>query len=162
MKLASGTARVAEMLKKELTVGLGTDGCASNNNLDLFKEMDTAAKLDKVRTLDPVNMGAMTVLKMATVWGAKVLGLDKEIGTIEVGKKADLITIDLAKPHLVPLYNPYSHLVYAANGADVKNVFINGRLVMKDRRLLTLNEEAIMAKVCQIAERIRHSLATPA
>jgi len=108
MKLASGIARVSEMVRKGLVVGLGTDGCASNNNLDLFKEMDTAAKLGKVGTLDPVNMGATTVLKMATIWGAEVLGLEKEIGTIEVGKKADIITIDLRKPHLTPLQS-YVH-----------------------------------------------------
>jgi 5-methylthioadenosine/S-adenosylhomocysteine deaminase len=155
MKLASGMARVTELVKKGIAIGLGTDGCASNNNLDLFKEMDTAAKLDKVRTLDPVNMGATTVLKMATVWGAKVLGLEKEIGTIEVGKKADLITIDLEKPHLVPLYNPLSTIVYSASGSDVKDVIVNGRVLMKDRAFTALDAEEVMAKVREISERIR-------
>ncbi len=155
MKLASGMARVSEMVKKGLAVGLGTDGCASNNNLDLFKEMDTAAKLGKVRTLDPVNMGAVTVLKMATVWGAKVLGLEREIGTLEVGKKADIITIDLRKPHLVPLYNPESTIVYSASGADVKDVIVNGRMLMKDRTFTALDAEEVMAKVREISEKIR-------
>jgi len=155
MKLASGMARVSEMLKRGIIVGLGTDGCASNNNLDLFEEMDTAAKLSKVRTLDPVNMGAATVLKMATVWGAKVLGLEKQIGTIEVGKKADIITIDLRKPHLVPLYNPVSTIVYSANGSDVKDVIVNGRVLMKDRTFTALDAEEVMHKVREISEKIR-------
>jgi 5-methylthioadenosine/S-adenosylhomocysteine deaminase len=155
MKLASGMARVSEMVKKGVVLGLGTDGCASNNNLDLFKEMDMAAKLSKVRTLDPVNMGAATVLKMATVWGAKVLGLEKEIGTIEVGKKADIITVDLRKPHLVPLYNPLSTIVYSASGADVKDVVVNGKVLMKDRNFTALDAEEVMAKVREISEKIR-------
>jgi len=155
MKLASGMARVSEMVKKGLVVGLGTDGCASNNNLDLFKEMDTAAKLGKVATLDPVNMGAATVLKMATIWGARLLGLEKEIGTIEVGKKADIITIDLKKPHLVPLYNPKSTIVYSASGSDVKDVIVNGRVLMKDRTFTALDAEEVMAKVREIGEKIR-------
>ncbi|HSO79851.1 MAG TPA: amidohydrolase [Chromatiaceae bacterium] len=162
MKLASGCAPVSRMLEAGIEVGLGTDGCASNNSLDMFREMNTAAKLEKVIHADPALMPAPTVDAMATRAGARVLGMDQVTGVLKPGLKADLIMIDLQSPHLTPLYHPYSHLVYAANGADVKNVFINGRLVMKDRRLLTLNEEAIMAKVCQIAERIRHSLETPA
>ena len=162
MKLASGCAPVSRMLKAGIGVGLGTDGCASNNSLDMFREMNTAAKLEKVVHSDPTLMPAPTVVAMATREGARVLGMDQMTGSLQPGLKADLIMIDLQSPHLTPLYNPYSHLVYAANGADVKNVFINGRLVMKDRRLLTLNEEAIMAKVCRIAERIRHSLDAPA
>jgi 5-methylthioadenosine/S-adenosylhomocysteine deaminase len=155
MKLASGVARVAEMLRKGLVVGLGTDGCASNNNLDLFKEMDTAAKLGKVTTLDPVNMGATTVLKMATIWGAEVLGLEKEIGTIEVGKRADIITIDLRKPHLTPLYNPMSTIVYSASGSDVRDVIVSGRVLMKDRAFTGLDSEEVMAKVHEISAKIR-------
>jgi 5-methylthioadenosine/S-adenosylhomocysteine deaminase len=154
MKLASGAARVTDMVKKGIVVGLGTDGCASNNNLDLFKEMDMAAKLSKVRTLDPVNIGAAAVLNMATVWGAKVLGLEKEIGTIEVGKKADIITLDLRKPHLVPLYNPLSTIVYSASGADVKDVIVNGRVLMKDRAFTALDAEEVMAKVREISRNI--------
>ena len=106
--------------------------------------MDVAAKLDKVFTLDPMNMDAWTVLRMATSWGAKVLGFEKEIGTIEVGKKADLIVIDLDRPHLVPLYHPASTLVYAANGSDVRDVIVNGRILMRDRILQTLDVERAM------------------
>jgi 5-methylthioadenosine/S-adenosylhomocysteine deaminase len=155
MKLASGMARVTEMLKKGIVLGLGTDGCASNNDLDLFREMDTAAKLSKVRTLDPVTLGAATVLKMATVWGAEVLGLEQEIGTIEAGKKADIITVDLEKPHLVPLYNPLSTIVYSASGADVKDVIVNGKVLMKDRAFTALDAEEVMARVREISGKIR-------
>ena len=157
MKLASGCAPVSRMLKAGIGVGLGTDGCASNNSLDMFREMNTAAKLEKVVNSDPTLMPAPTVVAMATREGAHVLGMDQLTGSLKPGMKADLIMIDLQSPHLTPLYNPYSHLVYAANGADVKSVFINGKMVMKDRCLLTLNEEAIMAKVCRIAERISKS-----
>jgi 5-methylthioadenosine/S-adenosylhomocysteine deaminase len=100
-------------------------------------------------------MGATTVLKMATIWGAEVLGLEKEIGTIEVGKKADIITIDLRKPHLVPLYNPMSTIVYSASGSDVKDVIVNGRVLMKDRALTGLDAEEVMAKVREISDKIR-------
>ena len=155
MKLASGAAKTSQMLKMGLKVALGTDGCASNNNLDLFQEMGTAAKLDKVFTSNPVNMDAATVLKMATVWGAEVLGLERDIGTIEIGKKADIIIIDLEKPHLVPLYNPFSTLVYSANGADVRDVIINGRILMRDRKFQTIDTEEIMAEVKSISERIK-------
>jgi 5-methylthioadenosine/S-adenosylhomocysteine deaminase len=158
MKLASGVAPVPAMLAAGITVGLGTDGCASNNNLDMFGEMNMAAKLHKVNSLDPTVMDAGTVLRMATVGGAKALSLEKKIGTLSSGKKADLIIIDLNKPHLTPLYHEYSHLVYAAGGADVDTVMINGRLVMKNRRLLTLDEHEIMAQVMRIAGSIKKSL----
>jgi 5-methylthioadenosine/S-adenosylhomocysteine deaminase len=158
MKLASGAAKTSQMLKMGLKVALGTDGCASNNNLDLFQEMGTAAKLDKVFTSNPVNMDAATVLKMATIWGAEVLGLEKDIGTIEVGKKADIIIIDLEKPHLVPLYNPFSSLVYSANGADVRDVIIDGRIIMRDRKFQTIDTDETMAEVRSISERIKRTL----
>ena len=158
MKLASGVAPVPDMLRHGLTVGLGTDGCASNNNLDLFQEMDTAAKLHKVHRLDPTVMNAETVLKMATREGAKALGMGHLTGCLKPGMKADLILLGLDKPHLTPLYSPYSHLVYAANGSDVDTVFINGRPVMENRRLLTIDEEQAMARVRDIAARVRKSL----
>lgn len=154
MKLASGVARVPEMLARGLRPGLGTDGCASNNDLDLFREMDTAAKLSKVFTMDPTSLSASTVLKMATAWGAEVLGLEKEIGTLEKGKKADIIVLDLWSPHLVPLYHPVSTLVYSASGSDVRHVMVNGRLILKDRRFLTLDPEEIMARVQEISRGI--------
>lgn len=147
MKLASGVAPVPELLARGVTVGLGTDGCASNNNLDLFREMDSAAKLHKVHRLDPTAMPARVVLEMATLGGAKVLGLEKEIGSLEVGKKADIIILDLLRPHLRPMYNIVSNLVYSAAGADVRDVIIDGRLVMQDRKLLTIDEETVLQKV---------------
>ncbi|MGD8983825.1 MAG: amidohydrolase [Desulfobacteraceae bacterium] len=154
MKLSSGVARVSEMVRLGLTVGLGTDGCASNNNLDMFQEMDSAAKLGKVSTLDPVNMDATTVLKMVTSWGASLLGLEKEIGTIEVDKKADIIVVDLNSPHSVPLYNPLSTIVYSASGADVRDVIVNGRILMKDRTFLTLDPDEIMDRVTAFGREI--------
>jgi 5-methylthioadenosine/S-adenosylhomocysteine deaminase len=147
MKLASGIAPIPDMLAKKVTVGLGTDGCASNNNLDLFAEMDTAAKLHKINTMDTTVMDASTVLRMATIEGAKALGLGDLVGSLELGKKADIIVMDTNKPHLTPLYNPISHLVYAARGNDVSHSIINGRLVMEERRLLTLDLFEIMEKV---------------
>jgi len=159
MKLASGIAPVPDMIAKGITVGLGTDGCASNNNLDLFGEMDMAAKLHKVNNLDPTVMNAQTLVKMATIDGAKVLGLEKITGSLEVGKRADLIVIDTNKPHLVPMYNPYSHLVYAASGHDVTHSIIDGNIVMEDRRLLTLDVEDIIErskeKSCKVKEWVK-------
>jgi 5-methylthioadenosine/S-adenosylhomocysteine deaminase len=158
MKLASGVAPITKMLKKGITVGLGTDGCASNNNLDMFQEMDTAAKLEKAVRLDPTVMSARTVLRMATCDGAKVLGLDRSVGTLAVGKRADICIVDMDKPHLTPLYDEYSHLTYAVSGSDVDTVLINGTLVMQGRRLLTIDEREAMRRVNAIAVRIRKSL----
>ena len=146
MKLASGIAPVPEMIAGGVTVGLGTDGCASNNNLDLFTEMDMAAKLHKIRTMDPTVMDARTVLKMATIEGAKALGISNITGSLEIGKKADIIIVDMDKPHLTPLYNPYSQLVYAARGNDVCHSIINGRVVMEDRNLILINLDEIIAR----------------
>ncbi|MBW1701408.1 MAG: amidohydrolase [Deltaproteobacteria bacterium] len=146
MKLASGISPVSELIASGVTVGLGTDGCASNNNLDLFTEMDTAAKLHKIETMDPTVLDAVTVLKMATIEGAKALGLEDITGSIEVGKKADIIIVDTNKPHLTPMYNPYSHIVYAARGNDVSHSIINGQLVMEDRKLLIVDVDEIMSR----------------
>jgi 5-methylthioadenosine/S-adenosylhomocysteine deaminase len=158
MKLASGVAPIPELMSRGIAVGLGTDGCASNNNLDMFQEMDTAAKIHKVYRRDPTVMNAREVVEMATIGSARVLGLNDKVGTLEVGKKADLIIIDMDKPHLTPLYNIYSHLVYAVNGADVTTAIINGKLVMKDRRLLTIDEDEVKEKVRQIALRVKGGL----
>ena len=146
MKLASGIAPIPDMLHMGMTIGLGTDGCASNNNLDLFTEMDMAAKLHKLGTMDATAMDAATVLKMATIEGAKTLGLEAITGSLEEGKKADIIIVDVKKPHLTPMYNPYSHLVYAARGNDVSHSIINGELLMEGRKLLGLAIEEIMEK----------------
>jgi 5-methylthioadenosine/S-adenosylhomocysteine deaminase len=158
MKLASGVAPVSRMLEAGIVVGLGTDGCASNNNLDLFQEMDTAAKLEKSVRLDPTIMPARTVLRMATCDGAKVLGLDHLVGSIRSGMKADLLMINLDKPHLTPMYSEYSHLVYVVNGSDVDTVFINGKLVMENRNLLTIDVREAMARVRRIAQRVKRSM----
>jgi 5-methylthioadenosine/S-adenosylhomocysteine deaminase len=155
MKLASGAAGISRMIELGVSVGLGTDGAASNNDLDLFREMDTAAKLGKVCTLNPTSMDAGTVLKMATSWGAKVLGLAEEIGTLEVGKKADVIVVDARSPHLRPLYNPLSSLVYSANGGDVKDVIVDGKVLMRDRKMTELDGEEIMARVREISSGIK-------
>jgi 5-methylthioadenosine/S-adenosylhomocysteine deaminase len=154
MKLASGVAPVPKLLNAGICVGLGTDGCASNNDLDLFLEMDTVAKLHKAKTLDPTAMDARTVLKMATSQSARALGLDQFIGSLEAGKKADLIVIDTNKPHLTPMYNPVSHLVYAARGSDVTTSIINGTVVMEDRKLKSLDLKKVMDDVNKIAKEI--------
>jgi len=154
MKLASGVAPIPCLLKEGICVGLGTDGCASNNDLDLFLEMDTVAKLHKVKTLDPTAMDARTVLRMATIQGARALGLDESIGSLEKGKKADLIIIDTHKPHLTPMYNPVSHLVYAAMGSDVRTSIINGAIVMEDGHLKTINLKSVMNNITGIAQEI--------
>jgi 5-methylthioadenosine/S-adenosylhomocysteine deaminase len=146
MKLASGISPVSQLIASGITVGLGTDGCASNNNLDLFTEMDTAAKLHKIETMDPTVLDAVTVLKMATIEGARTLGLEDITGSIEVGKKADIIIVDTNKPHLTPMYNPYSHIVYSARGNDVSHSIINGQLVMEDRKLLTFDLDEILSR----------------
>jgi 5-methylthioadenosine/S-adenosylhomocysteine deaminase len=151
MKLASGIAPVADLLRRGVPVGLGTDGCASNNNLDLIQEMDTAAKLQKVHTMDPTVLSAPAALSLATRGGAKVLGLDGVVGALAPGLKGDLIVIDLDQPHLTPLYDPYSHLVYAATGADVQTVLVNGRIVVQDRRILSFDLEETLAKARELA-----------
>jgi 5-methylthioadenosine/S-adenosylhomocysteine deaminase len=155
MKLASGIAPVQQMITAGLSVGLGTDGSASNNNVDMFGEMNSAAKLHKVNTLDPTALPAETVLEMATIGGARVLGAANEIGSLEPGKKADLIVLDMNQPHLTPLYNIPSHMVYAARGADVIHSVINGKVVMQNRKLKTLDEKAILADMISMGEQIK-------
>lgn len=154
LKLASGVSPVPRMIEQGVVVGLGTDGCASNNDLDLFGEMDVAAKLHKGHMLDPTVLDVETVVRMATIEGARVLGLDHEIGSLEIGKQADLIMIDLNKPHLVPMYRPESHLVYAVKGADVRDVMIAGQWVVKDRKLKTLDIDAVMQQANEMGTTI--------
>ena len=158
MKLASGVAPVPEMLKQDLPVGLGTDGAASNNDLNLWEEMDTAAKLHKLFSNDPKVVSAEEAFEMATLRGARALHLEKEIGSIEKGKRADLAVVDLDDLNQTPFYNIYSDLVYAAKAGDVRTVIIEGRVIMRDRRLLTLNEETIKADARRYRERIIRSL----
>ena len=155
MKLASGIAPVVDFLDAGITVGIGTDGCASNNNLDLFQEMDLMAKLHKVKTHDPTAMNAETVLKMATIGGASAIGLDAKIGSLEVNKSADIIIIDAEKPHLVPMYSPASHIVYTARGSDVRDVMIGGKMIMRDRILLTIDLDDILERMIRLGKEIK-------
>jgi 5-methylthioadenosine/S-adenosylhomocysteine deaminase len=159
MKLASGVAPVVKMLALGLAVGLGTDGPAgSNNDFNMMEEMDLAAKLQKVTTGDPQVLPALQAIEMATIRGARVLGLDKEIGSIETGKRADVITVRLDQPNAVPLYGVASQMVYALKGGDVRDAMVNGRLLLRDRQALSLNAAEIMAKAEEFAAKVRESL----
>ncbi len=142
-KLATGVAPVPGLLARGVTVGLGTDGAASNNRLDLWSEMALAARLHKVTAGDPTVLAAPQAVALATREGAKVLGLGGLVGMLCPGQAADLILVDLRKPHLTPLHNPFSHLVYAAGPADVSHVMVGGRWLLKDRQLLTIDWPAL-------------------
>jgi cytosine/adenosine deaminase-related metal-dependent hydrolase len=144
MKLSSGIASVPEMTKAGVNVGLGCDGGPSNNCYDMIREMKTASLLQKVRTMDPLAMSAETVLEMATIKGARAVGLERQVGSIEVGKKADLIIVNMEKPHLTPTFNPVSSIVYAADGSDVETAIVDGRIIMENRTVKTLDEERIV------------------
>ncbi len=150
MKLAAGTAPLPKLLKAGITVGLGTDGCASNNTIDLFSAMDVCAKLHKVQTLDPTVADARTVFEMATVRGARSVGLGDVAGSLELGKPADIIVVDVRKPHLTPMYSPVSHLVYAVRGPDVVHVLVNGVHLVDNGRIATLDVEEILEKTSAI------------
>jgi 5-methylthioadenosine/S-adenosylhomocysteine deaminase len=159
MKLASGVAPVTRMLALDMPVGLGPDGPAgSNNDFNMFEEMDLAAKLQKVITGDPRNLPAEAAVEMATIRGARALGMEKEIGSLESGKRADLISIRLDRPNAVPMYNVYSQMVYALKGSDVEDVMVNGKLLVKDAQPLTLNAAQIEAKAREYREQVQKSL----
>ena len=161
MKLASGVSPVPRMMREGLLVGLGTDGAASNNDLNMWEEMDTAAKLHKVFNADPKVLSAQQAFELATIRGAEAIHLEKEIGSLEVGKRADIVIIERDSLHQIPLYNVYSDLVYATKSTDVHSVIINGRIVMRNRRLLTLNESAIKTSARMFREKIAQSLSLP-
>ena len=158
MKLASGVAPVPKMLTEKLLIGLGTDGAASNNDLNMWEEMDTVAKLHKVFSGDPKVISAQEAFELATIRGAEALHLQKEIGSLETGKRADLLVIDRDTLNQIPLYNVYSDLVYATKAADVESVIINGRIVMRNRRLLTLDEATIKTAARAYRDKIIKSL----
>lgn len=162
MKLASGVAPVPEMLASDVALGLGTDGAASNNDLNMWEEMDTAAKLHKLISGDPKVLSAQQAFELATIRGARALHLENEIGSIEVGKRADLVIVDSDDLNQMPSYNIYSSLVYATKADDVQTVVIEGHIVMRDRRLLTLNEKEIKTQARAFRERIIKSLGSPA
>ena len=159
MKLASGVAPVVRMLALDLPVGLGPDGPAgSNNDFNMFEEMDLAAKLQKVTTLNPEVLPASTALEMATIRGARVLGMEKEIGSLETGKRADMIVVRLDRPNAVPMYDPISQMVYALKAEDVRDVMVNGKPVVSDGRILTLNEAQILQKAAEYRVKVSASL----
>jgi len=159
MMLASGIAPVIEERAAGVAVGLGTDGpSGSNNDLDLMEEMDLAAKLQKISKMDPRALGAKAVVEMATIEGAKAIHLEKEIGSLEPGKKADLVLVSLEEPNAVPMYDVYSQLAYALKASDVETVIIGGRIVMRDRKLLTLRENDILAKAREYGNNVQASL----
>jgi len=162
MMLASGVSPVPEMRAAGVAVGLGTDGPAgSNNDLNLMEEMDLTAKLAKITKMDPLALNAKAVVEMATIEGARALHMQKEIGSLEVGKKADLLLISLDEPNAVPMYDVYAQLAYALKGSDVQTVVIGGRVVMRDRRLLTVKEDAAIAKAREYRKTIARSLGLP-
>lgn len=154
MKLASGLAPVVEMQRHGINISLGTDGSASNNDVDLFGEMSSVAKIHKVRCMDPTVMGAEQTLGAATMGGARALGMENSLGSLEVGKKADFIVLDLDQPHLVPMYSIPSHLTYVARGSDVIHSFVGGRQLMKNRKLLTIDEQKLLATIRTMSDTI--------
>ncbi len=158
MKLASGTAPVPAMLKAGLRLGLGTDGAASNHDLSLWEEIDSAAKLHKLISGDPTAVPAQEALAMATIGGARALHMEKEIGSLESGKRADVILVDMSALHLTPMYNFYSHLVYAVKASDVSDTIVNGRVLMRNRRLLTINEGAVKTAARKYQKQVAESL----
>lgn len=154
LKLASGIAPVVKMLKAGIKVTFGTDGAASNNDLSILSEMSTAAKVHKVMEKDPTVLNSKTALLMATRWGAEVLGLGNKIGSIEKDKFADIVIVNLKKPHLAPIYDVYSHIVYSAIESDVEQVFVNGRMVINNRMLITYSEGHILQKALEWGRKI--------
>ena len=159
MKLASGVAPVPGYLASGVALGLGTDGAASSNDLDMFTAMRLAALLHKVAAKDPRAVPAKAVVEMATLGGAKALGLGEVTGSLEAGKRADLIVVGVAGARQTPLFDPISHLVYVANGADVRDTVVNGRVLMRDRRVLTLDEGAVLAEARAAAVAVRAAVA---
>ena len=158
MKLASGTAPVTAMRRAGIPVGLGTDGAASNNDLDMFEAMRQAAFLHKLQTGDPRAIPASAALAMATIEGARALGMDRAIGSLEPGKRADLIVVDMSSARQTPLYDPLSHLVYVTRGDDVRTTIVNGRILMQDRRVLTLDEGSVIAEANAWAKKVREAV----
>jgi 5-methylthioadenosine/S-adenosylhomocysteine deaminase len=159
MKSAAGLSPVPEMLAAGVPVGIGSDGAASNNDQDMFREMDLAAKLQKFSRMDPTALPAEETVAMATIIGARALHIDKQTGSLEIGKKADIIVVDTTAPHGTPIYNAYAQIVYSLKDTDVRTSIINGRLVMEDRKILTLDEAAIFAKVAQLKQQVSASFA---
>ncbi len=160
-KLASGFSPIWRYLEQGIEVGIGTDGCASNNNLDLFGEMDTLAKIHKVYDDDPTHLDARTVVRLATAGGARVLGLEDVVGRLAPGLRADLIVVDFRAPHLTPCYDPYSHLVYAALASDVRETVVNGVVRVRNRQLVDTDLDGILAEARACGAAVRAGFDQP-
>ena len=159
MMIASGVAPVPEERAAGIAVGLGTDGPAgSNNDLDLMEEIDLAAKLAKISKMDPLALNAKSAVEMATIDGARAIHLEKEIGSLEAGKKADVIIVSLNEPNAVPMYDIYSQIAYSLKGSDVETVIIGGKVVMRDRKLLTVDEPKVLEKAREYGKSVKASL----
>ena len=158
MKLASGTAPVTKYLKAGVAVGLGTDGAASNNDLDMFEAMRETAFLHKLTTRDPRALPAATVLELATLGGARALGMDREVGSLERGKRADLLIVSMSSARQTPLYDPVSHLVYLTRGDDVETTIVHGKVLMENRTVLTLDEGRVLAEARRMSEDVRRAV----
>jgi len=155
MKLASGTAPVPAYLRADAAIGLGTDGAASNNDLDMFEAMRMASLLHKLQSADPRAVSAKTALEMATIRGARALGMESRIGSLETGKRADLILVDVSGARQTPMYDPVSHLVYVSRGDDVRTTIVNGRILMREKKVLTLDEAQVLRDARAWADRVR-------
>jgi 5-methylthioadenosine/S-adenosylhomocysteine deaminase len=162
MKTASGVAPIPAYLKAGVPVGLATDGAASNNDLDMFEAMRFAALLAKNESKDPSTLSARTVLEMATIRGARALGMAARLGSLEAKKRADLITVSVSGARQMPMYDPISHLVYVIHGDDVRNSIVNGKILMRDRKVLTLDDGAVIAEARAWAEKVRSAVKPPA
>jgi 5-methylthioadenosine/S-adenosylhomocysteine deaminase len=158
MKLASGIAPVPAYLEAGISLGLGTDGAASNNDLDMFEAMRTASFLHKLQTDDPRAVGARTVLAMATTGGARTLGMEKLTGSLEVGKRADVIVVSMSSARQTPMYDPISHLVYTTNGTDVQTTIVDGKVLMRNRKVLTLDEGAVLRETRLLSEKVKRAV----
>jgi 5-methylthioadenosine/S-adenosylhomocysteine deaminase len=158
MKLASGTAPVPQYLAAGVALGLGTDGAASNNDLDMFEAMRQAAFLHKLQSKDPTAVSARVAVEMATIGGARVIGRDKQLGSLEAGKLADLIVVRMDQPRQTPMYDPISHLVYATRGDDVDTTIVNGRVLMRAGKVLSLNQEQVLAAATAAAAKVRSAV----
>ena len=158
MKLASGAAPVTKYLAAGVALGLGTDGAASNNDLDMFEAMRQASFLAKHANHDPTAVPAAMALDMATIGGARALGMDRLIGSIEPGKRADIIAVSMSATRQTPSYDPVSHLVYVTRGDDVRTTIVNGNVLMKDRQVRTMDRAAVIADANRLARRVREAV----
>ncbi|MCW4051943.1 MAG: amidohydrolase [Candidatus Bathyarchaeota archaeon] len=154
LKLASGIAKVKDLLDLDISVGLGTDGAASNNSLDIFESMKMASLIQKLKYQDPSVLPAHTVLKLATIHGAEALGLERKIGSLEAGKKADIILVDLKRANLIPLHDLCANLVYSAHGSDVDTTIVNGKVIMANQTVKTVNEDEVLSKAAKAAREL--------